>query len=158
MALFAQACCYYVCNPYHDRRFSKTTYALEDPQRLGSKPRRSAFPFPDRGSIIGNVMKEEYRMTFCRLVGHLLVADIQLHDSEVRFLEGLYARLEISEDERREIERTVNLDDDIVSLARSLPDEVRVELLQELHDAAWADGVLVPSEARVIKVIEDLFG
>ena len=103
-------------------------------------------------------MKEEYRMTFCRLVGHLLVADIQLHDSEVRFLEGLYARLEISEDERREIERTVNLDDDIVSLARSLPDEVRVELLQELHDAAWADGILVPSEARVIKVIEDLFG
>ena len=103
-------------------------------------------------------MKKEHQKTFCRVVGHLLVSDLQLHDSEVRYLEGLYARFDLSEEERREIQRTVNLDDDIGALARSLPVDVRAELLKELHDAAWADGVMVAAEARVIRIIEDLFG
>lgn len=103
-------------------------------------------------------MRKEHQITFCRVVGHLLVSDLQLHDSEVRYLEGLYTRFNLSEDEQREIQRTVNLDDDVGALARSLPEDVRAELLQELHNAAWADGVLVEAEARVIRIIEDHLG
>lgn len=101
-------------------------------------------------------MDRETRRTFCRIVGQLLVSDLQLHDSEVRYLDDLYHRLGISQQERSEIQREVNVGDDVCLLAATLPKEARKELLSELHDAAWADGVLVGSEAKIIKAIEEL--
>ena len=101
-------------------------------------------------------MDRDTRRTFCRIVGQLLVSDLQLHDSEVRYLDDLYNRLGIGDDERSEIQREVNVGDDVSVLAATLSHEERTKLLDELHNAAWADGVLVASEAKIIKAIEEL--
>jgi uncharacterized tellurite resistance protein B-like protein len=103
-------------------------------------------------------MTPEERRIFCRIVGTLLVADLKLHDAEVRYLEELYQRLGVSKTEREAIETTINLNDDVRELAQSLPAETRKYLLEELHKAAWADGVLMRSEAKIIVALEEALG
>lgn len=101
-------------------------------------------------------MTKDERKTFCRIVSYLILSDLQLHDTELRYLESLWERLGVDEAEQVEIKRSVNVDDDIRLLAASLPVDVRKQLLQELYNAAYSDGVLVPSEAKIIRSVEDL--
>lgn len=96
------------------------------------------------------------RTIFCRIVGTLLVSDLKLHDSEARYLEELYQRLGVNAEEQRAIERSINVDDDLKELARALSPNARLELLEELRRAAWADGLLMKSEATIIVAIEEL--
>ena len=101
-------------------------------------------------------MTPEERRSFCRIVGTLLVSDMNLHDAEVRYLHDLYRRLGLTEAERSTIQSEININDDVKALAEALSEETRAELLEELHAAAWSDGVLKRSEANIIVAIENL--
>ena len=101
-------------------------------------------------------MTPEETENFCRIVGVLLVSDTELHDSELVYLDDLFDRLEVAPDQRRAIQAKINIDDDIEALALALSPETRAQLLEELHTAAWADGVVVRSESTIIKTIEEL--
>ncbi len=102
-------------------------------------------------------MTPEEKGTFCRIVGVLLVSDTELHDSELTYLDDLFDRLEVDPKQRREIQSKINIDDDVEALASELSPLTQAALLEELHKAAWADGVVVRSETTIIKTIEKLF-
>jgi uncharacterized tellurite resistance protein B-like protein len=103
-------------------------------------------------------LTSEQKHILCQIVGTLLVSDLELHDTEMRYLENLYQKLGVSPEERRLIQASINVTDDVEALAQSVSLENRTKLLEELHDAAWADGVLVDSEVRIIETVEKLLG
>jgi uncharacterized tellurite resistance protein B-like protein len=98
-------------------------------------------------------MTEEEKRTFCRIVATLLVSDLKLQDGELEFMERLYARLGLDADAQREIQRKVNLSDDIPALALSLSEPVRQELLRTLDEAARADGEIAVTEVALIAAV-----
>ena len=101
-------------------------------------------------------MTQEEKMNFCQIIGTLLVSDLQLSDAEVAYLENLYQRLGITPSEREEVESCIDLQADLKAVARGLSPMARQELIYEINRAAWADGVLVKPEMRIIREIESV--
>jgi uncharacterized tellurite resistance protein B-like protein len=101
-------------------------------------------------------MTTEDRRLFCRIVCMLVASDLQVHPREVQYLEDLYGRLGVQKRERLLIEASINLNDDVSELAQQLSWDARCQLLGELHAAAWVDGVLAPSEVRIIETIQEV--
>lgn len=86
----------------------------------------------------------------CLLVSRVLVADGMMTEDEHAFLEALMTAEGLDADERR---RVVELDgwDEAERLFGALPVERRRALVEQLVDAASADGRLATQELAVIR-------
>ncbi|HEU4732789.1 MAG TPA: TerB family tellurite resistance protein [Kofleriaceae bacterium] len=86
----------------------------------------------------------------CLLVSKVLVADGMMTDDEHSFLQDMMTRLALSDDERR---RVIDLEgwDEAEPLLRGLPLDERRALIEELVDAASADGRLSRLELATIR-------
>lgn len=93
----------------------------------------------------------------CLLVSKVLVADGMMTDEEHGFLEAMMAASGLDDDERR---RVIDLEgwDEAEPFLRGLPVEARRELVEELVDAASADGRLSAHELAAIKRVAHELG
>jgi uncharacterized tellurite resistance protein B-like protein len=93
----------------------------------------------------------------CLLVSKVLVADGMMTDEERAFLETMMTAQGLDADERR---RVIDLEgwDDAEPLVRGLSLEERQQLVEQLVDAASADGRLSPNELATIKRVSAALG
>jgi uncharacterized tellurite resistance protein B-like protein len=93
----------------------------------------------------------------CLLIAKVLVADGIMTDDERSFLDGVMAAEGLDADERR---RVTELDgwDDAERLVRGLPIEQRRALIEQLVDAASADGRLSAHELATIRQLSAELG
>jgi uncharacterized tellurite resistance protein B-like protein len=86
----------------------------------------------------------------CLLVSKVLVADGMMTDDERAFLAAMMAAEGLDAEERR---RVIELEgwDDAERLVRALPIEQRRALVEQLVDAAAADGRLSANELATIR-------
>jgi uncharacterized tellurite resistance protein B-like protein len=93
----------------------------------------------------------------CLLVSKVLVADGMMTDDERSFLESMMRALALDDDERR---RVVELEgwDEAEPLVRALSLDERRALVEQLVDAASADGRLSPHELATIKRVASELG
>jgi uncharacterized tellurite resistance protein B-like protein len=93
----------------------------------------------------------------CLLIAKVLVADGIMTDDERSFLDGVMAAEGLDADERR---RVTELDgwDAAERLVRGLPIEQRRALIEQLVDAASADGRLSAHELATIRQLSTELG
>jgi len=93
----------------------------------------------------------------CLLVSKVLVADGMMTDDERGFLEAMMAASGLDDDERR---RVIELEgwDEAEPFLRGLPLEQRQALVEQLVDAASADGHLSAHELAAIKQVAHELG
>jgi uncharacterized tellurite resistance protein B-like protein len=93
----------------------------------------------------------------CLLIAKVLVADGIMTDDERSFLEGVMAAEGLDADERRQV---TELDgwDEAERLVRTLPLERRRALIEQLVDAASADGRLSAHELATIRQLSAELG
>src|SRR5262245_65615446 len=93
----------------------------------------------------------------CLLVSKVLVADGMMTDDERAFLETMMTALGLDADERRGV---IDLDgwDEAEPLVRALSLEERQQLVEQLVDAASADGHLSARELATIKRVAAALG
>jgi uncharacterized tellurite resistance protein B-like protein len=86
----------------------------------------------------------------CLLIAKVLVADGMMTDDERGFLDAVMAAEGLDPDERRQV---IELDgwDDAERLVRALPIDQRRALIEQLVDAASADGRLSGYELATIR-------
>jgi uncharacterized tellurite resistance protein B-like protein len=86
----------------------------------------------------------------CLLVSKVLVADGMMSEDERQFLDEMMTRLAVSADDRR---RVIELEgwDDAEPMLRALPIDDRRALIEQLVDAASADGRLSRLELSTIR-------
>ena len=86
----------------------------------------------------------------CLLIAKVLVADGIMTDDERSFLDGVMAAEGLDADERRQV---TELDgwDEAARLVRALPLEQRRALIEQLVDAASADGRLAAHELATLR-------
>jgi uncharacterized tellurite resistance protein B-like protein len=86
----------------------------------------------------------------CLLIAKVLVADGMMTDDERGFLDAVMAAEGLDSDERRQV---IELDgwDDAERLVRALPIDQRRALIEQLVDAASADGRLSGHELATIR-------
>jgi uncharacterized tellurite resistance protein B-like protein len=93
----------------------------------------------------------------CLVVAKVLVADGIMTDEERAFLDGMIRRRGLSDEERRQVIELEGLDG-ADAFVRALPVEERREIVEELVDAASADGKLSPHELAAIKRVTAALG
>lgn len=86
----------------------------------------------------------------CLVVAKVLVADGMMTADERVFLDDMMRRLGLGDDERKQVIELEGLDD-ADRYVRQLPIEERREIVEQLVDAASADGKLSPHELATIK-------
>lgn len=93
----------------------------------------------------------------CLLVSKVLVADGMMTDDERAFLDAVMTAEGLDADERRGV---IELEgwDDAEHLVRALPLEQRRALVEQLVDAASADGRLSASELATIRRVSAELG
>ena len=93
----------------------------------------------------------------CLLISKVLVADGIMTDRERAFLDHAMTRLGLSEAERRQV---IDLEgwDEAEPLVANLSDAEKQATLDELAQAALADGALSPHELAAVQQIADALG
>jgi len=93
----------------------------------------------------------------CLLVSKVLVADGMMTDDERGFLEKLMTALALDDDERR---RVIELEgwDEAEALVRGLPMDQRRAVVEQLVDAASADGQLSRHELAAVQQVAGALG
>lgn len=93
----------------------------------------------------------------CLLVSKVLVADGMMTDDERGFLETMMTALGLDDDERRGV---IELEgwDEAEPLVRALSLDERQQLVEQLVDAASADGRLSANELATIKRVAAALG
>ena len=93
----------------------------------------------------------------CLLVSKVLVADGMMTDDERGFLDGMMTALALSDDERR---RVIELEGwaEAEPIVRALSVEERRALVEQLVDAAAADGRLSAHELATIQRVAHELG
>jgi uncharacterized tellurite resistance protein B-like protein len=101
-------------------------------------------------AMTGNVAK-------CLLVSKVLVADGMMTDTERTFLDEMMTRLALSDAERRQV---IELEgwDQAEPIVQALSTDDKQALIEELFDAASADGRLSPHESEAIKQVAKALG
>ncbi len=89
-----------------------------------------------------------------QIVGQLLLSDMALTSEESEFLDALMNRYALDDEARTAVFSGVNLGDDPAERVAALSVEARRELLEVLRQAADADGVVEPAEARLIAKVQ----
>jgi uncharacterized tellurite resistance protein B-like protein len=86
----------------------------------------------------------------CLLIAKVLVAEVMMTDDERGYLDAVMAAEGLDSDERRQV---IELDgwDDAERLVRALPIDQRRALIEQLVDAASADGRLSGHELATIR-------
>lgn len=93
----------------------------------------------------------------CLVVSSVLVADGMMTDDERAFLDELIAGFGLSDEERRSVIELEGVDEANAQVAR-LPEAERRAIVEQLVDAASADGKLSPHELAAIKKVSDALG
>lgn len=93
----------------------------------------------------------------CLVISKVLVADGMMQDEERTFLARMMDELGLDESERKLV---VNLDhlDEAEALVKTLPAEERQQLVEQLFEAASADGKLSPHELTMVQRLTALLG
>ena len=93
----------------------------------------------------------------CLVVSSVLVADGMMTDDERVFLDELIVGFGLSADERRAVIELEGVDE-ANALVAKLPEDERRAIVEQLVDAASADGKLSPHELAAIKKLSDALG
>lgn len=88
----------------------------------------------------------------CRILATLVVADDDVQESELEFLERAMERLDLNEAEKAQVMVLLDEDEALAALDSLLPEE-RLTFLDELADVCWADGDLDDYEVEQLRVI-----
>lgn len=99
----------------------------------------------------------DVRIAKCLLVSKVLVADGMVSDGERAYLDQLMTRQGLTEAERRVVIELEGMDQAEAALV-SLPESERRAILDELIDAASADGRLSGLEMAAVKKITAALG
>jgi uncharacterized tellurite resistance protein B-like protein len=95
---------------------------------------------------------------FCEIVAQLIIADAAVTDDERAFLERLMDRFGFDADDRRAVFGTVDIGQPIDDRLARLDEEHRVELLEQLEDAAIVDGEVGRGEREIILEVRGALG
>ena len=93
----------------------------------------------------------------CLVVAKVLVADGMMTDDERTFLDAMVRRLGLSEAERQQVVELEGFED-AERLIHELPQAERQQIVEELVNAASADGRLSPHELAAIKRVTAALG
>ena len=93
----------------------------------------------------------------CLLVSKVLIADGMMQDEERAFLAEMMTALALTPEERTSVVELKGLDQ-AEPFVRSLPAEERQALVEQLVDAASADGKLSPHELAMVKRLTTALG
>jgi uncharacterized tellurite resistance protein B-like protein len=99
----------------------------------------------------------EKRVAHCHLLAKLLASDMIMTDEERAFLDRAMTRLELTEEERDRVQHFEDSEEAEATM-RSLPESDRQALLDDLVEAALADGQLTSAEMALVKRIADSLG
>ena len=99
----------------------------------------------------------EKRVAHSHLIARVLASDLVMTDDERAFLEDTMERLGLTDEERDQVLHFEN-SGDAEAVMRELPEEDRQALLDDLVQAALADGRLNPLETDLIKSIAKELG
>jgi uncharacterized tellurite resistance protein B-like protein len=99
----------------------------------------------------------DHRVARCHLLAEVLAADGIMTDGERALLERHLAAHELSEEERQQV-RDFQGAEQAVALLRERPAVERQEILDQLVEAALADGKLTANETAAVKRIADALG
>lgn len=91
---------------------------------------------------------------YCEIVAQLLIADAAVTDDERAFLEKLFDRFEFSAEDRQAVFNSVDIGQPVDDRLAKLDAEHRGLLVQELEQAALADGEIGPAEAAIIDQVK----
>ncbi|MEZ4379898.1 MAG: TerB family tellurite resistance protein [Nannocystaceae bacterium] len=95
---------------------------------------------------------------YCEIIAQVLIIDGMITDDERAFLDEVFARLGLSDDERRDVINHVNVDDAIEEKVARLAPEVREQLTAELEGAAGLDSDVSPGERDLIARVKAAMG
>lgn len=93
----------------------------------------------------------------CLVVSKVLVADGMMTDEEKAFLDDMMTTLALSDDEKRAVHDLDGVDQAMTQV-KALPVEQRQDIVEQLVDAASADGKLSPLELDVVKRVTKALG
>ena len=93
----------------------------------------------------------------CLVVAKVLVADGMMTDDERTFLDAMVRRLGLSDAERQQVVELEGFED-AERLIHQLPQAERQQIVEELVNAASADGRLSPHELAAIKRVTAALG
>lgn len=99
----------------------------------------------------------ERREAQCHVIASVLAADGMMTDDERSLLEAAMSRLGLDEDERDRVKHFEGTGDAIATL-KSLAEDERRAIMDDLIDAALADGNLSPRETEKVKEIAAQLG
>jgi uncharacterized tellurite resistance protein B-like protein len=97
------------------------------------------------------------RVARCHLLAEVLAADGIMTDEERALLEQHMSNHELSDEERERI-RNFEGTDAAISALRERPETERREIVDELVEAALADGKLSPKETATVKRLTEALG
>jgi uncharacterized tellurite resistance protein B-like protein len=97
------------------------------------------------------------RVARCHLLAEVLAADGIMTDDERALLEKHMADHELSDEERDQV-RHFEGRDAAIDLLRERPSLERREIVDQLVEAALADGKLTPNETATVKRIAEALG
>ena len=93
----------------------------------------------------------------CHLIASVLAADGMFTDEERGLLEAAMVRLALDDDERDRVKHFEG-SDAAMDVVKQLPEDARRALLDDLVEAALADGNLSPPETARVKEIASNLG
>ncbi|GEM_PF-2657443 len=93
----------------------------------------------------------EVRQAFLEIIGQLLVADFQVTTEEDAFFQRLVSRLGLTEAQRDQVVKRVDIGTDAELISAKIPLPLRLELQRVLAEAAAADGEIAPRELDLLE-------
>lgn len=93
------------------------------------------------------------------LIVHLICADQQIHSQEIKYLNTLSDRPNVSQQTKDEMNKILTQDKDHLSLAnvaQLIPIDDRLEIMQQILEVAYADGYFAPSEKEMLESLASL--
>lgn len=99
-------------------------------------------------------MEHRSRISYCQLVAQILILDGVFTDDERAFLSALMEKLELTDEECREVFNNVNLTDSIEDRLEHLDKETLESLVKDLNEASSVDGEVAPVEQDILARIK----
>jgi uncharacterized tellurite resistance protein B-like protein len=99
----------------------------------------------------------DHRVARCHLLAQVLADDGIMTEEERALLEQHLANHELTEAECQEV-RSLKGSDDAIAILRDRPAVERQEIVDQLVEAALADGKLTPGETAAVKRIAQALG
>lgn len=98
------------------------------------------------------------RITLTQLVGQMLIADGELNDDERDYLDKVMLAFELSDEERKQVIRGIDVDSPVEERVATLSEEARASLVTELETAMYAGGDVAPGEERMLARVKAMLG